>query len=947
MNVGRAGRLQLVLLVLVCSSTLLPPPHLAAGNDGMTVIGKVTTLPAADIARRPASFFDLEGKTVTFTPDGEGRYAVRVGPLTWVETDPETGRFHRFRGPVVEPPEDFEDRFRPGWFRRFAGEYTGIGLPFDFPFAGRTWRRVHANTNGNVSFAAPERAHWEHRRAWAAGTMRNVAAAVDSRSAAGLEAMIAVLWAVYGETALSVDSSPERVAITWNALRVAPNGYHSYEPIGPNVFQVRLYPSATVELAYREVSERDGIVGLLQGAGDRGRVLSAVDDEAGDVRRGPNDTVDIVSAELIDNGSTVIASVTMADDIPDRVSSGAVSYRFFLDFADLDSDSCVLELRVDASGRTPGGSCGARPRSSAGYTVQGSKLEIQISKILIPDDRTVSRYLDAVWWGTSQSQWDQIDGYQPVAIRGASDRDLSSMEGTVTGSVFEVFYYPSIARGAREVMRSIYRQAPAGEELALVFTDFRFDDLYNTGPASGPINAPVQGIGDSQADPTDGSRYGSDSLLSVPTPLFIGGPRSVETGVDDNLAFHDHAWVIWWIAHELVHRWAAHLRFRDPATGRIESLTGGGCRCHCSEWLHAPVRHPVGSGYSNQPYPEASTMGGRLWRDNGDGTFTRQRTGFPLAEGLSDLDLYVMGMIPPEEVRPTFLLRNVAETGTRRTIRAAKVPVRIADIVAAMGPRVPSASEQRRVFRLGVYLLHEDGRAPRADLLARTRSVTDATVKYFALATGGSVDANRPPVVTATLPDHRLMQGSTIGVNAAPAFADADGDALTYRASSSAPGVATALAAGARVTLRAVGVGAATIRVTATDPGGLSAAQSFGVTVISAATGAPFADDPIVPGSTPIRAIHFTELRTRIDALRQVYGLARFAWTDPTLTAGVTPVRRVHLLELRSALAEAYAAAGREAPGWTDAVPATGSPIRAVHVMELRSSVRALEQGQP
>ena len=54
-------------------------------------------------------------------------------------------------------------------------------------------------------------------------------------------------------------------------------------------------------------------------------------------------------------------------------------------------------------------------------------------------------------------------------------------------------------------------------------------------------------------------------------------------------------------------------------------------------------------------------------------------------------------------------------------------------------------------------------------------------------------------------------------------------------------------------------------------------------------------------------------------------GLQVFPWTDPVLTAGVTRVRLAHLLELREALTAAYAAAGRSAPGWTDAAPAAGS----------------------
>ena len=108
----------------------------------------------------------------------------------------------------------------------------------------------------------------------------------------------------------------------------------------------------------------------------------------------------------------------------------------------------------------------------------------------------------------------------------------------------------------------------------------------------------------------------------------------------------------------------------------------------------------------------------------------------------------------------------------------------------------------------------------------------------------------------------------------------------------------------------------------------------------------PFTDHPIVPGVTPVRAVHFTELRTRIDELRAAAeGLRRFAWTDPVLRAGVTRVRLDHLLELRFALEAAYAAAGRPAPPWTDAAPPVGgrTPIRAAHLMELRAAVIALQ----
>ena len=203
--------------------------------------------------------------------------------------------------------------------------------------------------------------------------------------------------------------------------------------------------------------------------------------------------------------------------------------------------------------------------------------------------------------------------------------------------------------------------------------------------------------------------------------------------------------------------------------------------------------------------------------------------------------------------------------------------------------------------------------------------------------------ANRPPAAAGILPDRRLAPDDTLNVNVSAAFVDPDRDALAYSVSSSAPRVVTARAAGALVVLTAGAQGSATIRVTATDPGGLSATQSFTARVSTTVTGS-FTDDPLRPGVTPVKAVHFTELRTRIDALRRTRGLQAFPWTDRILTAGVTRVRLAHLIELRTALAAAYAVTGRSAPDWTDAAPVSGSTrIRAAHLMELRAAVLALE----
>ena len=198
--------------------------------------------------------------------------------------------------------------------------------------------------------------------------------------------------------------------------------------------------------------------------------------------------------------------------------------------------------------------------------------------------------------------------------------------------------------------------------------------------------------------------------------------------------------------------------------------------------------------------------------------------------------------------------------------------------------------------------------------------------------------ANRPPEPVGVLPALTIgLEEGAVAVEVSGVFRDPDGDALSYAAVSSSPGVAAVSVSGSTATVTPVGEGRSAVAVTATDPGGARATQQFSVVVAARAT---FTDHPIVPGTTPIRAAHFTELRERIAALRARYGLPAFPWTDPTLMAGVTPVRRIHLTELRSALDAVYDAAGRSRPVYADTHTAAGAlSIKAAHIMELRAAV--------
>ncbi|MDE0497056.1 MAG: Ig-like domain-containing protein [Acidimicrobiaceae bacterium] len=89
-------------------------------------------------------------------------------------------------------------------------------------------------------------------------------------------------------------------------------------------------------------------------------------------------------------------------------------------------------------------------------------------------------------------------------------------------------------------------------------------------------------------------------------------------------------------------------------------------------------------------------------------------------------------------------------------------------------------------------------------------------------------------MAVGSIPAQVMTVGQTVTVDVTPFFRDPDGGALTYTAASSATAVLTVSLTGSNLTLTAVAPGTATVTVTATDPGGLTATQSAGVTVEAA-----------------------------------------------------------------------------------------------------------------
>ena len=181
-----------------------------------------------------------------------------------------------------------------------------------------------------------------------------------------------------------------------------------------------------------------------------------------------------------------------------------------------------------------------------------------------------------------------------------------------------------------------------------------------------------------------------------------------------------------------------------------------------------------------------------------------------------------------------------------------------------------------------------------------------ATFVFVALVAGGVASCgetesmptvpdtpNRAPVAQGSISPQTITAGQSAAVHVASNFSDPDGDPLTYEAVTSDAGVAGVSVAGATITIAAVAAGHATITVTVRDPGGFTAALSFGVTVYVAGAPDLVVESPSVSDGSPDVGASFTlsaTVRNRGDGSSATTTLRYYRSTDAAITIGDTPV---------------------------------------------------------
>ena len=210
------------------------------------------------------------------------------------------------------------------------------------------------------------------------------------------------------------------------------------------------------------------------------------------------------------------------------------------------------------------------------------------------------------------------------------------------------------------------------------------------------------------------------------------------------------------LTHEAGHRFLARTLFVDPVENTLSAELLGRQFSHWSYYFNS----------------EASFLEGNRIADHGSGAFRFETT--ETIAGFSKLDLYLMGLLPPEQVPPHFFVRDPSifdnlfseshEPLAGIFFDGERVQVTIDDIIAAHGTRAPDHTVSQRNFRYAFILLKEEGKeVPPEDIekLERFRETFD---EYFDQAVG-----NRAKIETTlvrklgltTWPAAGVLRGST------------------------------------------------------------------------------------------------------------------------------------------------------------------------------------------
>ncbi|MBK7144279.1 MAG: hypothetical protein IPH76_03365 [Xanthomonadales bacterium] len=298
------------------------------------------------------------------------------------------------------------------------------------------------------------------------------------------------------------------------------------------------------------------------------------------------------------------------------------------------------------------------------------------------------------------------DGLPIIAIDESYDRGLAEVRARVAQRYFE--------------------QHGDSLDYLIVFTDFDFE----TGPWAAfatRVKNDVDGVGlpifdaSAQFGSTSGRLQTYIDMAMLDRWEFRHGSQRYNQLLDASV-------------HELMHRWAAHPRLLVNGVPTNDLLGQDGA--HWSFWLDS----------------DASLMYGARWAQQSDGRLVAAE----VRRRLSNLDLYLAGLMDASEVGPIRLIRDgEGATATATPQLGFVTPGRfdtfaIDDVIGASGPRIPPATEAPRHFKAGLLLLRRPNQpTPPQGAMQLWRYARDLEMRFTALTHGrATLSIANPPKTT-------------------------------------------------------------------------------------------------------------------------------------------------------------------------------------------------------
>jgi hypothetical protein len=729
----------------------------------VTKLGNLIVLTMEPDALGKANLFDLQHRTLRFTPDGAG-YRVEVAKEQW--------------------DADFGSEMQ--------GNEAAL-KSFAFPFSGETWSEFSVGMTGSITFGP---------RLGAAPRPPSV---VDARDTGGLAVDRFAELAQSGPqfvnqgAAISVFFKPrltgkrylkeeaDRTVITWSLT----------EPVGgiqdmtwtptTNRFQAVLHKDGAIDLNYDEVHAEDGIVGVYP------MVAQGNEKEIGAIDAGENSAtpahLDIKSVKVASvDGLFLKLTLEMRGPVlaeNDPALQG-LAYRVCIDktkpTACTSGNETVWTVQA-GGGRGRGGFGFGTPRysafgsgASAAVKASGDTISLQGT---LPDGyksgdmvyisaavektettaRTAGAQANASRGARPTAAPATVDEVAPHAIKLAGIAspavDFSSLKKTdgPFPTAYEVFHYMRPPR-AQDLTCSVIKALGDKFDMLAYYSDFRIDNpeagTSSTGPlGGGPNGGEVTGIAANQRNLAGFCTQGRFQWQFI-QPVYVGANQMDEYPPDglkeantrDIIAYthqlaertangrippYDYA--MSQIGHEMGHRWSA---FVSAKVGNETIVLGP---THWARGLQAPVPFPY------QRPTEASAMGGGVWQDNFDGTFAQLDDDYYVpATGYSYLDLYLMGLISAAEVPDFFILRNLKDSGRDANghviVKADRTKITIQDVIAVEGPRMPDVDHAQKNFNTGMVLVVEHGKVPSQKLIDSVNGISARWIDYWSTTTG-------------------------------------------------------------------------------------------------------------------------------------------------------------------------------------------------------------------